>query len=128
MRKFEPMFGFDENDIRNLHNTCWVKHGASCGEWESFEAFAKWASENGYRKLLVIRAIDDSLPMGPENAVFTTVNGNRASGSEKKTDDRMEVSPCEGCKRAKTCEKPCLKRYEWWDVGMEKVRKHFGIL
>lgn len=127
MRRFEPMFGFDEISLRNLYNTCWIKRGACSGEWDSFPDFVQWAKENGYRKMMRICAIDPAIPLGPGNAVFIAPDGQIASGQDWKFREPPKSNPCQGCRREQSCEKPCLKRYQWWDVKMQELRAILGV-
>lgn len=38
----------------------------------------------------------------------------------------QNVSPCEWCKIAKTCNQICIERARWWDKSMEKIRRNLN--
>lgn len=66
-------------------------------QWESFEAFAKWALDTGVWKGAYLRKKDEELPHGPDNSYWSDQPyvGNRSW-------DRPEIyrSPfCDGCER-----------------------------
>lgn len=59
------------NDRCNPNNTGSERYGKRgirvCDEWYSYEAFAKWARENGYKEGLTIERIDVNGNYCPEN-------------------------------------------------------------
>ena len=35
--------------------------------------------------------------------------------------------PCIACEQREFCDRICPARAKWWDVGMEKLRKRWGV-
>lgn len=64
-----------------------------CNEWMSFEAFACWASANGWRKGLELDRIDNDLGYMPSNCRFVTKHENAQNTRANKisADDVAEI-------------------------------------
>lgn len=92
------MYGFDGKETENLRARFRKLNGDST--WSCLDDFLIWAKESGYKTGMHLRKHVETLPHGPTNSCWSTLN---MLDTKKRYLDNMRNS-CEFCK---DCQKEC---------------------
>lgn len=117
MSRYSPRYGLSGQTVGNLRGR-WLRMGEDAMGFGDFDAFVKWASENGYTPHAKLQKRDESKPHGPENSRWVCCP----------TDDKTGPgNPCEKCAMGDSCARICKPRADYWDAAMRKVRRALGV-
>lgn len=95
-------------------------------EFGSYGKFVEWSLKNGYAAGRKLVAIDFRKPIAPDNAYWKDKDAVETD-AQRAARVTLTEHPCDSCPRYKYCDTICFLRKKWWDIGMEKLRKRWGI-
>ena len=103
---YKERYGFPGNIVRNL-NSHWERKRLRMSDFESFDAFVKWCSENGFEDNARLRRYDEARPHGPDNSYWYVRPPYKPV---------QKISPfCENCQQQSAgCINGCDAWREWF--------------
>ena len=126
MSHYKPRYGIPGSEVENLAKR---KNAIEGGEnWDSFDDWVRWCSENGYQKGIALRRYDPDKPHSPENSFFGEPAKEIIKKRKQKKQETKEIqSPfCE------KCEKECpgngsVGCYEWQEYFINNWNQEFYV-
>ena len=119
---YKHRYCLDPLDLRRI-NRMWNDKIRDDTDWECFDDFALWCSNQGYSKGMYIRKHNELEPHGPVNSYFWAA-GFQYHQQAEVPDEPNTCSYCYGCEKSCTNSMGCSDWQKWF---VQKWNRNISI-